>query len=86
MQIILTSRPRDLTRPWVREGFHYNVEKSFTYDYSLFGLYNFLKKTNALGSTYHDTEYCEDYDFRMKSFCGMTIHKKTLYLVNTELG
>lgn len=43
-------------------------------------------KTNALGSTYHDTEYCEDYDFRMKSFCGMTIHKKTLYIVNTELG
>lgn len=43
-------------------------------------------KTNALGSTYHDTEYCEDNDFRMKSFCGMTIHKKTLYIVDTELG
>lgn len=46
----------------------------------------FFFKTNALGSTYHDTEYCADDDFRMKSFCGMTIHKKTLYTVNTELG
>lgn len=30
-------------------------------------------KTNALGGKYHETEYCEDYDFRMKSSCGMTI-------------
>lgn len=48
MQIILTSRPRDLTQPWVREIFHYNVEKFFTYDYSLFGLYNFFFKQMLL--------------------------------------
>lgn len=43
-------------------------------------------KTNPIGGKYHDTEYYEGDDFRMKSFCDMTIYKKILHIVNMQLG